>query len=108
MRIDEATENPFDPGTHPRKYWTFEGQRKKQLADRKRRREIQTRVGKIKLYEVIGRLIWNANSHGYIFDIQTGEMVRFSERPGLFVQVAITQATKEAEEYVKRRSEQNN
>ena len=108
MRIDEATENPFCRDQESQKWFTFEAQRKKSIASRNRRREIQTRTGKIKLYEVIGRLIWNANPHGYIFDIATGEMVRFSERPGLFVQVAISQATKEAEEYVKRRSEQNN
>ena len=105
MRIDEETENPFCRVTESRKYWTFEDQRKKQIANRKRRREIQTRIGKTKLYEVLGRLVWNAYPDGFIFDINTGDLVDFEDRPGLFIKIAVDQATREADDWLTRRAD---
>lgn len=108
MRIDEETENPFCRDQESQKWFTFEAQRKKSIAARKRRREIQTRIGKIKLYEELGRLIWNAYPNGHIFDIATGELVHFPERPGLFIEIACNQAIRFSEEYVERRGENQN
>lgn len=106
MRIDEQTENPFCRQSQTRKFWAFENQRKKQIETRKRRREIQTRIGKIKLYEELGRLIWNAYPYGRIFDIKTGELVEFSDRPSLFIKVAVAQAERAADDWVQRRVKQ--
>ena len=106
MRIDEQTENPFDRQNEPEKHWRFESMRKEKIKSRKRRREIQTRIGKIKLYEELGRLIWNAYPYGRIFDIKTGELVDFADRPSLFIKVAVAQAERAADDWVERRANQ--
>lgn len=103
VRIDEATENPFCRSTEEQKWFTFEAQRKKQIQSRKRRAEIADRIGRTKYYEVLGRLVHNAYPEGAIFDINSGELVYFLERPGLFIRIAMNQADREKEDWLKRR-----
>ena len=106
MRIDDETENPFCRLTEYRKYWVWETQKKKEIQNRERRREIHRRIGRTKFHEVFGKLVYSAVPDGAIFDINTGELVYFAERPGLFIRIASAQAEKEAEEWIQRRSQE--
>jgi hypothetical protein len=106
VRIDDETENPFCRLTEARKYWVWNVQKEKEIKERERRREIRRRIGLTKFHEVFGRLVYNAVPDGAIFDINTGELVYFAERPGLFIRIASTQAEKEADEWIQRRSQE--
>ncbi len=106
VKEDDNTENPFCRITEARKYWVWNAQKEKEIKDRRRREEIRRRIGLTKFHEVFGRLVYNAYPYGAIFDVKTGELVHFSERPGLFIQIAINQAEREQEEWVQRRSQE--
>jgi len=106
VRIDEQTENPFDRDTDPEKHWRFESMKKQEIQKSRRRIETHRRIGKTKFHEVLGKLVWNAYPDGAIFDINTGQLVHFSERPGLFIRVAAECASREADDWMERRANQ--
>lgn len=103
MRIDEVTKNPFCRDQESKKWFTFEAQRKKQIESRRRRSDIRHRIGRTKYYEVLGRLIHNAYPEGAVFDIITGELVYFADRPSLFIRIAMNQADREKDDWLQRR-----
>ena len=98
MRIGD--ENPHPYGV--RSWYSWEA-RMKQMIDRKKSRDRrERRSGRKKFYEVLGRIIYRAYPYGQIFDIETGELVVFHDRPGLFVKLALKEADKAQDEWRKK------
>ena len=92
-----------NPHPHGSRFWFSWKARMKQMTDAKKsREELERRSGMKKFYEVLGRMIYRAYPYGRIFDIHTGELVVFSERPGLFIQAAIREAEKSRHEWNKK------
>lgn len=97
-------ENPHPIGT--RQHFSWQG-RMNQLIEKKRRRErFETRSGLRKFYEQLGKMIYSAYPEGQIFDIETGQLIVFKERPSLFIRVAIKEADRVREEWIKQREVQ--
>ena len=90
-------ENPHPHGS--RRWYSWKARMKKMEDAKKTRDRLERRSGMKKFYEVLGRMIYRAYPYGQIFDIETGELVVFSERPGLFIQAAIREAEKSRQEW---------
>ena len=75
----------------------------KKLIDAKKAREkFERRFGWKTFYETLGKMVYRAYPYGQIFDIETGQLVVFHERPSLFIKVAIGEAEKAMDEWRKK------
>ena len=83
--------------------WARRSREKKKQEAQRRRRETQRRIGLTKFYEELGRMIYRAYPRGQMFDLNTGELIVFHERPGAFLRVAIEEAERRQEEWLKNR-----
>lgn len=90
-------ENPHPPQS--RQWFSWKARMNKMVDAKKTRDQIERRSGMKRFYEVLGSMIYRAYPHGQIFDISRGELVQFSERPGLFIQAAIREAEKARQEW---------
>lgn len=83
--------------------WARRSREKKDQEAQRRRREIRRRIGLSKFYEELGRMIYKAYPEGQMFDLETGEILVFQESPQKFIRVAIKEAEKLSDEWLKSR-----
>jgi hypothetical protein len=102
--VQIGDENPHPSGT--RQFFSWQGRMNQMIEKKKRKEDLEKRSGWKVFYEHLGKMIYRAYPHGQIFDIQTGELIDFEERPGIFIQAAIREADKRRDEWIKERERQ--